>query len=382
MPQNASCAPDSSARLPRVACSVLLAGLSIAVSAGAARADGAPLRVCMDPDNAPFSSSKPSAGGFYYELGQRVAQVIGRPFEPVWTLSYFGKRSVRSTLLDKQCDAYMGLPETRDFMGPSVTFSHPVAQIGFALVLPPGRTVNSLADLKGLRVAVQFASPPQSLLATHDEITSVTVVETAEAMTALTDHKADVAFIWGPVAGYINKTVMHDAYRIIPVAGDGMQWKTAIGFARDQGAQRDQVNAALDASSSLIADLQAKYGFPASGQPAITLASDENGFDPRNVRLVAATEPPAAPVAEPSAGDGHELFNSTCSHCHGPDAVQADRHIDLRRLRIRYGDTMDEVFETTVHNGRPDKGMPNWSGVISDEDLDSIKAWLHTVQTP
>ena len=378
MPRHVSCAPAISARFSQLVCSVLLTGLSLVAMGGTARADGAPLRVCMDPDNAPFSSSKPGVGGFYYELGQHVAQVIGRPFEPVWTLSYFGKRSVRTTLLDKQCDAYMGLPQTKDFMGPNVTFSHPVAQLGFVLVLPQGRVVQSVADLKGLRVAVQFASPPQSLIATHDEITTVTVIETADAMTALADHKADAAFIWGPTAGYINKTIMHDAYQIIPVAGDDMQWKAAIGFARDQGVQRDQVNAALDTSAATIAALQVKYGFPAANAPAITLASAEGAFDPRNVRLAASSEP----AVQASAEDGHELFNATCSHCHGPDAIQADRHIDLRRLHIRYRDTMDEVFDTTVHNGRPDKGMPNWSGIISDEDLGKIKAWLHTVQTP
>jgi hypothetical protein len=58
--------------------------------------------------------------------------------EPVWTLSYFGKFAVRTTLLAGQCDAYIGLPASSDFMGPRLKFSKPFAEIGYALVLPVG----------------------------------------------------------------------------------------------------------------------------------------------------------------------------------------------------------------------------------------------------
>ena len=41
---------------------------------------------------------------------------------------------------------------------------------------------------------------------------------------------------------------------------------------------------------------------------------------------------------------------------------------------------MDEVFSTTVHNGRPDKGMPAWKGVLSEDDITSIKVFVDSVQ--
>jgi mono/diheme cytochrome c family protein len=41
---------------------------------------------------------------------------------------------------------------------------------------------------------------------------------------------------------------------------------------------------------------------------------------------------------------------------------------------------MDEVFHTTVTHGRPDKGMPNWTGVFSEEDFSKILIFLHSVQ--
>ena len=78
---------------------------------------------------------------------------------------------------------------------------------------------------------------------------------------------------------------------------------------------------------------------------------------------------------------GKTLFNGTCAHCHGPDAVQSERPIDLRRLHHKYGTQMEDVFQTTVRAGRPDKGMPSWKGVFTDADFDQILAFLKSVQT-
>ena len=376
----------------------LLAGLLLSLPVSAARAaePAPPLRVCMDPDNPPFSSTKAKAPGLYVELGQHIADKLGRPFEPVWTLSYFGKRSVRTTLLDRKCDAYIGLPETKESMGPRVVFSHPIVQLGYALVLPKTRTVSTLSDLEGLRVAVQFGSPPQSLIAEHDDIQAVTVLEAAKAMQDLNAGAADVAFVWGPTAGYINETDLHGVYRVAPAAGPGMQWQAAIGFPSAQTALRDQVDAAVDASADFIAALKKKYGLPSGSDGTVTLSSAESGPPAMQATPAAATgdaapdSPPAQPAAASvgavlPAGDaiaGQKIFNETCSHSHGPDAVQAEHHIDLRRLHLRYGDRMDEVFTYTVHHGRSDKGMPNWSGILSEDDFDEIKAFLHSVQTP
>lgn len=42
---------------------------------------------------------------------------------------------------------------------------------------------------------------------------------------------------------------------------------------------------------------------------------------------------------------------------------------------------MDETFTYTVTHGRVEKGMPNWTDIISDDDFSKILAFLHTVQT-
>ena len=101
------------------------------------------------------------------------------------------------------------------------------------------------------------------------------------------------------------------------------------------------------------------------------------------VEVAANVASPMLAQGEAVKGDaagGKEIFNGTCAHCHGPDAVVADRKINLRRLKDKYGDQMDEMFFTTVTSGRPSKGMPAWKDVFKQEDFVNILAYLKTVQ--
>lgn len=86
-------------------------------------------------------------------------------------------------------------------------------------------------------------------------------------------------------------------------------------------------------------------------------------------------------TAETSAiADGHSLFNDNCEHCHGPDAVEGTEQRNLRHLALRYGNRMDQVFIYTVTHGRPSKGMPNWSGILTRAEFRNILAYLHSIQ--
>ena len=347
-----------------------------------------PLRLCADPANLPFSTSSEAAAkagmpGLYMEIGQAVADALGRPMETLWSLSYFGKRNLRTTLLAGQCDFAVGLPAVDDFMGPTVIFSRPILSIGYAIAASKDKPLSNVADLDGKRVAVQFGSPPQSLVAEHDAINAVTVMAPEEAMGLLADGKVDAAFVWGPSAGYQNHAVLRDAYAVRPVDGPQMRYDTAIGFSRKNQALRDQVDTVLPSLAGKIAALSAKYAIP--NGPAITLAAAEAEQPIPSEATTASLQPNAPPAAGDSASqaaEGREIFNGTCAHCHGPDAVQSERRINLRLLHHRYGDDMQDVFHTTVTKGRPAKGMPTWEGVFSEQDFAKIYAYLRTVQDP
>jgi len=106
--------------------------------------------------------------------------------------------------------------------------------------------------------------------------------------------------------------------------------------------------------------------------------------------LVAAASRAADEAARPKSPyegrtdvveEGRSLLNQYCAHCHGPNAEQGERPRDLRRLKIRYGDDAISVFWKTVHTGRMDKGMPVWAGVLPDDTLWRIYAFLQTIQS-
>jgi ABC-type amino acid transport substrate-binding protein/cytochrome c5 len=354
-----------------------------------------PLRLCADPTNLPYSSDDASKPGFYLEVGQAIGKALGRPVTYNWYKTYFGKRSVRVTLLGKQCDAMIGLPLSDDFMGPAVIFSRKISAQAYALVAAKEQVVSSIEDLRGRRVAVQYQTTPQDLLALRDDIEKVTVLSPDEGMKALDLGTAEVAFVWGPTAGWLNKTQYQNRYKIYTVEGRGLSWDAAIGFAKTSKELRDQVDAVLPSLEQTIGDLAAKYGLP-NDQP-ITLHASENTPNllappiaaPEVLSTahspsanVASNEPEADAGNSASARAGKEVFNATCAHCHGTDAVQSERRIDLRRLQLRYGENTRATFWTTTHEGRPSKGMPAWKEVLTDEVLNNVYAYLITVQTP
>jgi mono/diheme cytochrome c family protein len=376
----------------------------LAMSARAGEA--LPLRLCADPDNLPFSSDRPDNPGLYNEIGAMIALELNRPVTAVWYRTNFGKRAIRSTLLAKQCDLAIGLPADPDLMGPALIFSKPFMQAGYALVTKkPFEPAPSIGGLNGSTIAVQFGTPPQNLLAGCDGIRMVTRMSPEDSFRTLAKGEADAAFIWGPSAGYVNKTEYAGAFSIVPVDGTGMQWPVAIAFAKRDAALREEIDAVLDRIGGKIEELKAKYGFPtqipvklsqsaAAASPvqlvAFTgeLASDRRAGS--QARTAAATpgqkfaeETPPEPAADSLVlvADGKEFFNGTCAHCHGPNAEQSERKIDLRLLHHRYGDGMEEMFFKTVTAGRPAKGMPSWKDVFTAEQFTAIYAFLKTVQT-
>jgi len=394
-----------------------VSALALAFSAGAppASAEDAQqkdLRLCADPSNLPFSSDDPAAPGLYLEIGDAIGKALGRPVTHVWYRTYFGKRAVRVTMLAKQCDAMIGLPDSDDFMGPKVVFSKPLFNVGYAIVAPKDKAYASLEDLKGKRVAVQFETEPQNLVGPRDDMTAVTVLSPEEGVKALADGRADAAFLWGPSAGYLNKTAYDGRFAIAPVEGRALSFPAAIGFAKGSSELRDAVDAALPEVSKQFPALFAKYGFapqaagaasspadkPAVVEKAATVAQAQSSASAQEQKPI---QPAALKASGPPAGDGtgefdvapafsltsqmaaagKEAFNGTCAHCHGPDAVQSVKKIDLRRLKLRYGDGALNMYWKTVHEGRPSKGMPTWKGVFSDDQFEEIYAYLSTLQS-
>jgi ABC-type amino acid transport substrate-binding protein/mono/diheme cytochrome c family protein len=348
--------------------------------------------VCADPDNLPFSRAEGPDRGLYVELAELVAGRLGLRSEYAWFLSHYGRRAVRNTLLADRCDAYFGLPDDTEFMGRSVIRTRPFLDVGYAVIGPRPLTLSSLDEIKGRRVAVQFGTTPQLLLATRPGFHAVTFKLAEEAMEALTRGEADVAFLWGPTAGYFNKTRLGGAYAIVPIAGEGLQWQAAVGVRKGQDSLKADLDRVLDQLKPEINTLADKYGFPlgrpvnVDGQRGM-LRPPERGAGALELMQLqeGTTRPtPSAGVASSTADGlirlGRSLFNQHCSHCHAPNAMSPEPTRDLRRLALRYGSRMREAAYATITVGRVDKGMPAWKDLLGEEGIQNVLGFLESVQ--
>ena len=77
---------------------------------------------------------------------------------------------------------------------------------------------------------------------------------------------------------------------------------------------------------------------------------------------------------------GSSAYNQNCAACHGLEAKSGGIAPDLRMLER--GDEMDEFFIGKVRNGVTRNGavyMPPFEGMLTQEAMWAIRAWLETV---
>jgi ABC-type amino acid transport substrate-binding protein len=364
-------------RVSRAAAALAVA-LSLLVHAGdgepASDEAGAPrgvLRLCADPDNLPFSSSGAGPRGLYVDVAELVAARLGLRTEYAWWYTFYGKRAVRNTLLADRCDAFFGLPHDTDFMGRTLILTRPFLDVGWAVAAPPTVAFTRLDDLKGRRLGVVFRSGPQLTLAMRSNFTTTTFRTDEEALAALGRGEIDAAFVWGPTAGYHGLS-SPGAYRVVPIAGEGLQWKATVAVRKGETALRDRIDGALASLESEIRQLADRYGFPRG--PAMDL---DAAAAPAPVAVAQAG---ALPADAEAIAAGRSLFNQHCSHCHAPNAMSPELSRDLRRLRIRYGTAYEQVFYTTVMRGRPDRGMPSAAELLDAGKIERVWAFVRSVQ--
>ena len=341
------------------------------------------LRVCADPDNLPFSAASGPARGLYIEVAELVAGRLGMRTEYTWWHTAYGQRAVRNTLLSDRCDVFFGLPDDKAFMGRHVERTSPFLGVGYAVVTPSTFTFHSLEDLKAITVAVQFGSPPQLLLAEREGFRMATFRHVEEAMDAVAQGMAGAAFVWGPTAGYYNTTRLGGAWRVVPVAGSGLQWQITAAVRKTNATLKERLDRALADLGPDIRRVAERYGFP-----LVTPISLE-----REAQVSPGAPPASAPVTasnsrakNPLEGQpdkiplGRSVFNQHCSHCHSPNAQSPEPTRDLRRLKRRYGEQGIDVYYATVTAGRPTKGMPPWGHALTTDEIWQVWTFLESVQ--
>ena len=341
------------------------------------------LRVCSDPDNLPFSKSEGPDKGLYIELAEKVGQRLGSPVEYVWWLSFNQRRALRNTM--EGCDAYFALPANAEYRVRGLDKSNAFLDLSYALVAPKGQSFNGLTDLKGKRVGVLFGSPPQILLASSgDGYSSTTYRSHEQVFAALEKGEIDLALMWGPSAGFENKTQHQSRWQVLPISGESLGGQVAVAVSKEKPHLKEQINKALNELKPEIQQLTQKYGFPTQAPLMLNstnkhisktpVLAQKSGF----IKVGAKAEQREWLVAE--AGDtiaeAKSNFNNKCSHCHAPNGASPVQERDLRKLKIRYGEEWKKVTYDTITKGRIEYGMPVWGGILPEQEIQDIIRFL------
>ena len=363
---------------------------ALAVSALAAPMVSADtLRVCSDPDNLPFSKSEGPDKGLYIELAEKVGQRLGTPVEYVWWLSFNQRRALRNTM--EGCDAYFALPADAEYRVRGLDKSTAFLNLSYALVAPKGQSFSGLADLKGKRVGVLFGSPPQILLASSGDGYSSTTYRTHEQVfAALEKGEIELALMWGPSAGFENKTQHQSRWQVLPITGESLGGQVAVAVSKEKPQLKDQINKALEELKPEIQQLTLKYGFPtqvplllnsAKSKPTyLAQAHTTKAVKPSFIKVANKTAPTEWVVADATAAfdlaEVRSNFNNKCSHCHAPNGASPVQERDLRKLKVRYGEEWKKVTYDTITKGRIEYGMPVWGGILPENEIQDIIRFL------
>jgi mxaJ protein len=192
---------------------VILAAGSVAVTVLLSGRPAAPLRVCADPNNLPFSNQRREG------LENRLADLVARELKTTVTYVWWAQRRgfIRNTLAARQCDVIMGVPSSL----PSVLTTRPYYRSGYVFVTRADRQldIDSYDDprLRKLRIGVQVVgdganTPPMDALARRELVRNLVGYTVfgdyaqpnppARIVEAVARGEVDIAVVWGPLAGF------------------------------------------------------------------------------------------------------------------------------------------------------------------------------------
>ena len=237
------------------------------------------LKVCADPNNLPFSNQ--AGQGFENRIAEIVAGELGRTLEFVWWAQRRG--NVRETLNAGLCDLIPGVGAGLETLA---TTSPYYASTYVAVTRTDrGLDIDSFDDprLRGLKIGVQmigddFANtPPAHALSRRGLIDNVRgfmiygdysrSAPQADIMSAVASGAVDVAFVWGPVAGYFQRQAAVPLQIHELAAEDGpsempMAFAVAMGVRRRDEALKADVDRVLEARREPIRQILVEYGVP------------------------------------------------------------------------------------------------------------------------
>ena len=262
----------------------LLAQPTMAQPAAAAPARQV-LRVCQDPNNLPFSNR--ALEGFENKIAALLAKDLGWDIAYTWYPQRMG--FIRNTLRAKEpgsdsykCDLVTGVASGFD-MGAT---TRPYYRSAYAMAYVKGKGLDRVQTLEDiltlpaeqrakLRLGVFAGSPVTDWLLEHDLVERMVPYQAQSGDPAeypgemvekdLAKGAIDIAFIWGPIAGYFAHHVKNVPIVAIPLTPHpNVQFEFDIAMATRFGeaAYKERIDAAIERNRPQIDAILAEYGVP------------------------------------------------------------------------------------------------------------------------
>jgi quinoprotein dehydrogenase-associated probable ABC transporter substrate-binding protein len=269
----------------RVNAGVLLLAMALPAGAAAAAQSRDAFRVCADPYSLPSSSR--TGEGYENRIAALFAKSLGVPLAYEWFPQRLG--FVRNTLRNDdtpegryRCDIVMGVPE--DFELAATT--RPYYRSVWTMVLVKGRGLDAVAEPADLvRLAAQ--REPLLRLGAFDRSPAVEwlfrngLIEhlvpypimsgDARAYPGqileqdLASGALDVAFVWGPIAGYFANRIENAELAVIPMpldSGVKFDYQIAMAVRFGEPEWKAQIEDLLDRHQADIEKILKEYGVP------------------------------------------------------------------------------------------------------------------------
>ena len=257
----------------------LLVWMSLACPAVALAQAKAPLRVCSDPENMPFSNQK--LEGFENRIASLIAKELGTTVSYIWWGQRRGfiRNTMNATLQEGRCDVVIGVPEGYDL----VSTTPPYYRSTYVFVYPKGKgiSVKSLDDpiLKKLKIGVHLLGddytnpPPVHELSKRGVVDNVVGFGTfysadnppSTIIDAVASGKVDLAIVWGPIAGYYAAR-QRVPLELVPVpSGKGdlpFAFNISMGVKKGNEALKARVETVRRERSAEITAILKEYGVP------------------------------------------------------------------------------------------------------------------------
>jgi mxaJ protein len=253
--------------------------LLLALALSSAGAPQRELRVCADPNNMPFSNA--ARQGFENKLVELVAADLGAKVTYVWWAQRRG--NVRETLNAGLCDLIPGVASSLEMLATT----QPYYRSTYVAVTRADRNlaIASFDDprLPDLKIGVHLIGddgsnpPPAHALMRRGMIDNVRGYmiygdydrpdPQKELIDALVSGEIDVAFVWGPVAGYFARHASSPlAIQPISPHFDGPQlpmiFDISMGVRKNDPGLRAELDELLSRRKTKVRTLLADYGIP------------------------------------------------------------------------------------------------------------------------